>query len=135
MTQGSTVKGSATETPQRFLYHSKGTDGPLKAHPRLSVQTSSTHDGEAKSGTNGRIRRSPGVMGGDACIRNTRIPVWAIVFLHLNGASWDDVLSAYPALDRDDIQAAIEFARRNPEIIARELVEQLIDEGAETSRQ
>ncbi|HLW67594.1 MAG TPA: DUF433 domain-containing protein [Gemmataceae bacterium] len=25
------------------------------------------------------VRKTPGVCGGDACIRNTRIPVWLLV--------------------------------------------------------
>lgn len=33
------------------------------------------------------IEKTPGVMGGDACIRQTRIPVWLLVSLRQQGAS------------------------------------------------
>lgn len=53
-----------------------------------------------------RIRKTPGVCGGDACIRATRIPVWLLVGLRKLGSTEADLLAAYPGLSADDLSAA-----------------------------
>ena len=53
---------------------------------------------------------NPGVMGGRLVFRGTRIPV-DILFDNLaDGMSLDEILDAYPTLNRDDAVAAIEMA-------------------------
>jgi uncharacterized protein (DUF433 family) len=42
------------------------------------------------------IEKTPGVMGGDACIRQTRIPVWLLVSLRQQGATDAFILEDYP---------------------------------------
>ena len=63
------------------------------------------------------IRSMPGVMGGDACIRNTRIPVWLLVEYKRQGLSDGELLQAYPTLNASDLIAAWDyFAAHNEEI-------------------
>jgi len=57
-----------------------------------------------------RITFEPGKMGGRACIRGLRITVGLIVSLVAEGASWDDILSDYPDLEREDIHQALAYA-------------------------
>lgn len=56
-----------------------------------------------------RITFDPQIMGGRACIRGMRIPVSVIVKQIAHGASWDEVLDGYPALERDDVQQCLEY--------------------------
>jgi uncharacterized protein (DUF433 family) len=57
-----------------------------------------------------RITHDSEVMGGRPCIRGMRITVGAILGLLASGRSPDDVLGAYPVLERDDIRAALAYA-------------------------
>ena len=56
-----------------------------------------------------RITHDPAVMGGP-CLRGMRLTVGTIVGLVGAGHSVDDVLRAYPYLEKDDIQAALAYA-------------------------
>jgi len=57
-----------------------------------------------------RITHNPEVMGGRPCIRGMRITVGTVLGLLASGHSADDVLRAYPYLEREDIQAALSYA-------------------------
>jgi uncharacterized protein (DUF433 family) len=57
-----------------------------------------------------RISQRPGVMGGKACIRDTRVTVGMLVAQIGAGRSIDDVLADYPYLAREDILQAIRYA-------------------------
>ncbi len=57
-----------------------------------------------------RITFDPKIMGGRACIRGMRIPVSVIVGQVAHGASVEKVLEDYPDLEREDVQAALEYA-------------------------
>lgn len=57
-----------------------------------------------------RITFDPAVLGGRAAIRGLRIPVSLVVRLIAAGTSFEDILTEYPELERDDIRAAIEYA-------------------------
>ena len=57
-----------------------------------------------------RISVDPNVCHGQACVRGTRIMVWLILQYLGNGDSVEDVLAAYPALSREDIQACLLYA-------------------------
>lgn len=52
------------------------------------------------------IGKTPSVMGGDACIRQTRIPVWLLVSLRRQGATEADLLEDYPGLTANDLTNA-----------------------------
>lgn len=60
-----------------------------------------------------RVEINPRVCGGQPVIKGTRIPVSAILEQLAEDESWDSLLSGYPELVRDDIQAALEYARRS----------------------
>jgi uncharacterized protein (DUF433 family) len=64
------------------------------------------------------IEKTPGVIGGDACIRRTRIPVWELVEYRQLGASTSKILEAYPQLTELDLQAAWDYHRSFPDEIA-----------------
>jgi uncharacterized protein (DUF433 family) len=57
-----------------------------------------------------RISIDPLVHHGDPCISGTRVPVSVIVGSIAEGDSFVDVLTSYPQLAREDIQAALLFA-------------------------
>ena len=57
-----------------------------------------------------RITFDQEIMGGRACLRGMRIPVSVIVGQIAHGASFEEILSGYPDLDREDSQQALEYA-------------------------
>ena len=69
------------------------------------------------------ISKKPDRCGGDACIRETRIPIWVLVNYRRLGACDADVLRAYPRLTPPDLEAAWEYAARNEEEIDRAIRE------------
>lgn len=50
------------------------------------------------------------IMSGVPCVRGTRIPAATVIGLLAEGQSVDDVLTDYPQLTVQDIQAALRFA-------------------------
>jgi type III restriction enzyme len=56
-----------------------------------------------------RIKKTSGVCGGDACIGDTRIPVWTLVGLRQQGVSDRDLLQDYPTLTPADLEAAWQY--------------------------
>jgi len=57
-----------------------------------------------------RITFDPEVKGGRACIRGLRVTVSLILNLIANGMREEEVLEAYPYLEPEDIQAALNYA-------------------------
>jgi uncharacterized protein (DUF433 family) len=57
-----------------------------------------------------RITHDVAVMGGRPCIRGMRVTVGTILGLFATGQSSNDVLAAYPYLEKEDIQAALTYA-------------------------
>ena len=57
-----------------------------------------------------RITFNPHVMGGRACIRDTRVTVSLIVNLVANAMEFEEILEAYPYLEPEDIQQALHYA-------------------------
>jgi uncharacterized protein (DUF433 family) len=57
-----------------------------------------------------RITRNPGLMGGKPCIRGMRVTVGMIVGQIGAGHSVDEILAAYPYLEREDILQALRYA-------------------------
>jgi uncharacterized protein (DUF433 family) len=58
-----------------------------------------------------RIELDPRVCNGKPVIKGTRIPVSVILGEIAEGASWDNLLGGYPELTKEDIQAALLYAR------------------------
>ena len=57
-----------------------------------------------------RITFDSNVMGGKPCIRGNRITVGTIVRLIATGETIEDILAAYPYLEREDIMEALSYA-------------------------
>jgi uncharacterized protein (DUF433 family) len=57
-----------------------------------------------------RITFNSKVMGGKPCIRGMRITVGTLVGLVAVGRSFEEILEAYPILDREDIEQALSYA-------------------------
>jgi len=57
-----------------------------------------------------RITFDPAVKGGRACIRGLRITVSLILSLVASGMDREEILEAYPYLEPEDIQAALDYA-------------------------
>jgi uncharacterized protein (DUF433 family) len=58
----------------------------------------------------GRISIDPKVCHGQACVKGTRIPVHQIVRMLANGDTIEELLQAYPSLEREDILACLDYA-------------------------
>ncbi|MBW3584903.1 MAG: DUF433 domain-containing protein [Cyanobacteria bacterium 0813] len=63
------------------------------------------------------IQKTPGVCGGDACIRQTRIPVWVLVNARGLGISEAELLEDYPTLRAADLANAWAYAEAYPDEI------------------
>jgi uncharacterized protein (DUF433 family) len=57
-----------------------------------------------------RIEIKPEIMLGKPVIKGTRIPVELIIRKLGEGASFEDLLDAYPNLKKEDIQATLLYA-------------------------
>jgi uncharacterized protein (DUF433 family) len=57
-----------------------------------------------------RITVDPKQMGGMPCIRGLRIPVATVVAMVGDGISADEILAAYPDLEREDVSEALQYA-------------------------
>jgi len=58
-----------------------------------------------------RIELNPKVCDGKPVIKGTRIPVTVILEQIAEGETWDRLLAGYPELKKEDIQAALLYAR------------------------
>ncbi|MBI3154328.1 MAG: DUF433 domain-containing protein [Burkholderiales bacterium] len=57
-----------------------------------------------------RITHRPDVMGGKACVRGMRVTVGTIVGQVGAGRTIEQLLQAYPYLEREDILQALRYA-------------------------
>jgi uncharacterized protein (DUF433 family) len=57
-----------------------------------------------------RITVDPGQMGGVPCVRGLRIPVATIVGMVADGMTPEEILDAYPDLEREDIRESLRYA-------------------------
>ncbi len=73
-----------------------------------------------------RITFNSNVMGGRACIREMRITVSLVVNMVASGMSFEEIIEAYPYLEPDDIQQALQYAAR----LAEEAIHSLELEAA-----
>jgi uncharacterized protein (DUF433 family) len=69
------------------------------------------------------IERNPDVLGGEACIVRTRIPVWLLVQLRRLGSAEADLLRAYPTLRAEDLANAWAYARLHPSEIEQNIID------------
>ena len=57
-----------------------------------------------------RITVDPEICGGKPCIRGLRFPVSRLLGLLASGETAETILQAYPYLEPEDIQAALDYA-------------------------
>ncbi len=69
------------------------------------------------------IRKTSGVVGGDACLGNTRIPVWSLVNDRRLGLSDARILEAFPDLTAADLVNAWAYADAYPDEIEQAIRE------------
>jgi uncharacterized protein (DUF433 family) len=62
-----------------------------------------------------RIEIDPRRCGGTPVIKGTRIPVAVLLDQLADGQTWQSVLEGYPELTREDIRAALIFAKASVE--------------------
>ena len=65
-------------------------------------------------------RSSPDVMGGDVCVRNTRVPLWMLVGYKEAGFTDERILSNFPVLNAADLTNAWDFFAANSQLINAE---------------
>lgn len=75
-----------------------------------------------------RIVCTPGICGGSARIRGTRIPVWSIAQCLIRGLSDAVIIEMYPVLELADIQAAKLYATEHSDEIAEQIRRAEVDE-------
>ena len=78
-----------------------------------SNATSGTTPKEVSIPAKSWIQKTPGVCGGDACIRNTRITVWGLVNYRKLGLTDARLLEVIDGLTRADLDAAWDYYSRN----------------------
>ena len=64
-------------------------------------------------GSSGRIQRTPGVCGGEACVGMTRIAVWMLEEARRAGVDDLGLLKDYPGLSVFDLEAAWQYVESN----------------------
>jgi uncharacterized protein (DUF433 family) len=57
-----------------------------------------------------RISVDPQQMGGTPCLRRLRIPVATVVEMVAEGMTTEEILAAYPDLEREDVAEALRYA-------------------------
>jgi len=77
---------------------------------------------EVKNGFAG-IEKTENVMGGAACIRQTRIAVWMLEQARRQGVSEVDLLRNYPGLTAQDLVNAWDYANSHREEIENQIRE------------
>ncbi len=66
-------------------------------------------------GYENRIIRDPGICGGEPVFKGTRVTLRTVLASLAEGDSNEDILSDYPSLKAEDLQAAIAFAAASAE--------------------
>jgi uncharacterized protein (DUF433 family) len=60
-----------------------------------------------------RIEINPKVCNGRPVVKGTRIPISVLLEQIAEGDSWETILAGYPELKREDLQAALFYARES----------------------
>jgi uncharacterized protein (DUF433 family) len=67
------------------------------------------------------IKKSPGVMGGAACVRQTRVPVWLLEQARRLETSEADLLRNYPSLTAEDLTNVWAYVRSHHDEIDEQI--------------
>lgn len=57
-----------------------------------------------------RITFDPGVKGGRACVRDTRVTASLVLNLIANGMAVTEIVEAYPYLEPEDVRQVLRYA-------------------------
>ena len=74
-----------------------------------------------------RITVNPEIFGGKPIVRGRRLAVEHVLRMLAAGDTVDDLLRAYPWLERDDVLACLAYARR---VVGHERIEPAITDEA-----
>jgi uncharacterized protein (DUF433 family) len=69
-----------------------------------------------------RITINPEICHGKPAIRRLRYPVESMLEYLAAGDSFEDVLAEFPDLEREDLLACLEFAKRSLQVESQHLV-------------
>ena len=69
------------------------------------------------NGFNHLIRINPNKRFGKPCVRETRITVYDVLGWLSAGMTFDEIITDFPELTREDIHACLEFAARKEQIL------------------
>lgn len=69
------------------------------------------------------IEKTPNVMGGAACVGQTRIPVWMLEQARRQGVREADLLLNYPILTTQDLSSAWDYVDANLPEIEKDIAE------------
>lgn len=69
------------------------------------------------------IEITPGIVGGEARVVGTRVPVWVLEQARRLGTREDELLRAYPTLKPQDLANAWEYARSHSEEMDRVILQ------------
>jgi uncharacterized protein (DUF433 family) len=68
-----------------------------------------------------RVVRNPRILGGEPTMEGTRVSVRTIVEASRYIGTIDEIVDAYPMLDRASVEAALSFYRLNQDEIERHI--------------
>jgi len=57
-----------------------------------------------------RIEIDPKILGGKPVFKNTRIPIYVILQMIRDNASFDQIIQEYPRLTIEDIKIALDYS-------------------------
>ena len=69
-----------------------------------------------------RITIDPGICHGKPVIRRLRYPVESLLEYLAAGDTYEDLLGEFPDLEREDLQACLEFAAQSLKLKSQHLV-------------
>jgi uncharacterized protein (DUF433 family) len=111
---------------QRIVSEIESAPEPIQAEVLDFVLFVKARAGGMPESASARIRRTPGICGGEACIGMTRIAVWMLEEARRAGVGELDLLKDYPGLSIDDLNAAWHYVETH---------RQEIDQTIRTNRQ
>lgn len=102
---------------QRIVSEIESAPEPIQAEVLDFLLFVKARAGGTQESAVSRIRRTPGVSGGEACIGLTRVAVWMLEEALEAGVEELDLLKDYPALSIDDLNAAWNYVETHREEI------------------
>lgn len=69
------------------------------------------------------IEKTPDIVGGEARVVRTRVPVWLLVQARRQGLTEAQILESYPNLQAEDLANAWAYARAHPDEVDQQILE------------